>query len=53
MNKEVLATVAGEEITIEAVSQKTGKKFKCKGKLENQTYNGNSFVGFKNTGFVN
>ena len=52
-DEECQKLLAGEEITIEAVSQKTGKKFKCKGKLENQTYNGNSFVGFKNTGFVN
>lgn len=42
----------GEEIEIEAVSSKTGKSFKCKGKLERQTFNGKEFVGFKNTGFV-
>lgn len=37
----------GEEIEIEAVSSKTGKSFKCKGKLERQTFNGKEFVGFK------
>lgn len=43
----------GEEIEIEAVSSKTGKSFKCKGKLEEQEYNGRTYVGFKSTGFVN
>lgn len=43
----------GEEIEIEAVSSKSGKSFKCRGKLENQEYNGRKFVGFKNLGFVN
>ena len=43
----------GEEIEIDAVSAKTGKSFKCKGKLEEQEYNGRTFVGFKSTGFVN
>lgn len=43
----------GDEIEIEAISSKTGKSFKCKGKLEKQTYNGREFIGFKNTGFAN
>lgn len=43
----------GEEIEIEAVSAKSGNTFKCTGKLEEQEYNGNKYVGFKNTGFVN
>ena len=43
----------GDEITIEAVSSKTGKPFKCKGKLANLEYNGKSYIGFNNTGFVN
>lgn len=43
----------GEEIEIEAVSAKSGKSFKCKGKLEEQEFKGKKFVGFKNTGFVN
>lgn len=42
----------GEEIEIEAISSKTGKSFRCKGKLEEQTFNDKSFVGFKNTGFA-
>lgn len=45
--------LAGKEITIEAVSAKTGRTFKCKGKLSNQTYNGKKFVGFERTEFVN
>ena len=52
-NEECEKLLKGEEIIIEAVSAKTQKKFKCKGKLENQVFNGNSFVGFKNTGFIN
>lgn len=43
----------GDEITIEATSSKTGKTFKCTGRLEEQEYNGHSYVGFKSTGFVN
>ena len=43
----------GEEIEIEAVSSKTGKPFRCKGHLEEQEFNGHSYVGFKSTGFVN
>lgn len=37
----------GEVIEIEAISSKTQKPFKCKGKLEEQEYQGNKFVGFK------
>jgi DNA topoisomerase-3 len=43
----------GEEIEIEAVSAKSGKTFRCTGKLSNLTYKGKSYVGFENTGFVN
>lgn len=43
----------GEEIEIEAVSSKTGKTFRCTGKLSNLTFKGKSYVGFENTGFVN
>jgi DNA topoisomerase-3 len=43
----------GEEIEIEAVSSKSGKTFRCTGKLANLTYNGRKYVGFDNTGFVN
>lgn len=44
---ECEALCRGETIEIEAVSSKTGKPFKCKGKLENQSFNGRDFVGFK------
>lgn len=37
----------GETIEIEAISNKTKKPYKCVGKLEEQVYNGNKFVGFK------
>ena len=43
----------GEEIIIDAISLKTGKPFKTAGKLDVQEWNGNMFVGFKSTGFVN
>lgn len=43
-----------EEIEItDCVSSKTGKTFGVKGKLENQTFNGKKFVGFKSLGFLN
>lgn len=45
--------LAGKEIIIECVSAKTGKAFKCKGKLANLTYNGKGYVGFDRTEFVN
>ena len=44
--------LAGEEIEITAVSAKTGKEFKCAGKLSQQEYNGNQFVGFERTRFI-
>lgn len=43
----------GDEITIEAVSSKTGKSFKCTGVLAEQTFNDRKYIGFKSTGFVN
>lgn len=43
----------GEEITIDAVSSKTGKPYKCKGILADQEFQGHAFVGFSRTGFVN
>lgn len=52
-DEECEKLLAGEEITIEATSAKTGKPFRCKGKLSEQEYNGNSFVGFERTEFVN
>jgi hypothetical protein len=43
---EVQKLLAGEMIEFEATS-KAGKTYKAKGKLEEQEYNGNKFVGFK------
>ena len=48
---EVERLLAGETIVIEAKG-KSGKEFKCKGKLEKQEYNGHEFYGFNNLGFV-
>lgn len=43
-----------EEIEVtDCVSSKTGKTFGVHGKLENQTFNGRKFVGFKSLGFLN
>ena len=43
----------GDTIEIEAVSSKSGKEFKCRGKLEEQEYNGKTYVGFKFIEYVN
>lgn len=45
--------LAGEEIEIEAVSVKTGKGFRCAGRLANLEYNGQGYVGFERTRFIN
>lgn len=52
-DEECEKLLAGEEIEIEATSAKTGKAFRCAGKLSRQTYNGKDFVGFERTRFVN
>lgn len=44
---ECEALLTGNEIIIEAVSKKTGKKFSVAGKLGQSTYEGKSFVGFQ------
>lgn len=49
---EVEKLLAGEEIIIDAVSN-DGKPYRCKGKLARQEFNGNEYVGFLRTGFVN
>ena len=49
---ECEALCNGDEIEIEAVSSKTGKPFKCKGKLAEQEFNGRTYIGFMNTGFA-
>lgn len=41
----------GEKIEVSLVS-KEGKPYKIEGQLEEQEYNGNKYVGFKNLGFV-
>lgn len=46
-DEECKALANGDTIEIQAVSAKTGNPFKCKGKLEVQTYNGRKFLGFK------
>lgn len=43
----------GEEITIQCTSAKTGKEYEATGKLAQQTFNGNAFVGFKRTDDTN
>lgn len=51
---ECEALCRDEEIEIaDCVSAKTGKTFGVKGKLEKQTFNGHSYVGFKSLGFLN
>lgn len=52
-DKECADLLNGKEIAIEAVSAKTGRAFKCKGRLARQTYNGRQYVGFERTEFVN
>lgn len=44
---ECKALANGDTIEIQAVSAKSGEPFKCKGKLEVQTYQGRKFLGFK------
>lgn len=46
-DEEIEKLFAGEEIEIEATSQKTGNTFTVSGKLEAQEYEGYPFVGFK------
>ena len=46
-DEEQKALFADQTITFEYVSGKTGKSQVATGKLENQTYNGAAFVGFK------
>lgn len=52
-DEECERLLAGEEIEIEAVSGRTGKPFKCRGKLARLNYNGVSYVGFDRIEFVN
>lgn len=52
-DEECQKLLNGEEITIDAISAKTGKSFKCKGILAKQEFQGHPFVGFSRTAFVN
>jgi len=46
-DEEVAALLAGQTIKFQAVSQKTGNYYTATGKLAEQEYSGNKFVGFK------
>lgn len=46
-DEEVEKLLNGEELEIEATSQKTGKPYKVRGKLAQGTYKGKKFWGFK------
>ena len=46
-DEEVQALLNNQVITFDAVSQRTGNSYKAKGKLAEQEYNGNTFIGFK------
>lgn len=48
--KEIDALLAGKEITFDYVAA-GGKHYGATGKLERQSYNGNSFWGFKNNSY--
>lgn len=50
---ECVKLAAGETIEIEAVSSKSGNPFKCRGHLEESTYKGRKYLGFKCLEFVN
>lgn len=52
-DEECKKLLDGEEIEIEAVSARTGKAFRCAGKLSELTYNGQTYVGFERTRFLN
>ena len=51
-DEEVERLLDGEEIEIECTSA-AGKPYKCAGKLANLNYNGQDYVGFERTRFVN
>ena len=51
---ECEALCAGEEIEVLGlISKKTGNTYGVKGHLAELDYNGNKYVGFESTGFVN
>ena len=49
---ECSALLRGEEITITGLTSKSGSTYGVKGKLSEQTYNGNKYIGFERTGFA-
>lgn len=50
---EIKDLLAGKEIVITAISSRTLKDFKCRGRLSRQVYGGREYVGFERTGFIN
>ena len=46
-DEEVQHLLKGEVIAFETTSNKTGNKYTAKGRLEEQSYEGRAFVGFK------
>ena len=46
-DEEITKLLAGESIKFQAKSQKTGNFYSVEGKLAEQEYKGNKFVGFK------
>lgn len=49
---ECEALLRGEEINVYGLVSKTGNTYGVKGKLSEQEYNGNKFIGFERTGFA-
>ena len=52
-DEEIERLLNGEEIEITAVSASKGTEFKCAGRLADLTYNGQQYVGFERTRFLN
>lgn len=51
-DEEVAALLAGQEIQLTGLKDKNGDEYGVQGKLDNQTYNGHDFIGFKNLKFL-
>lgn len=51
-DEECERLLAGEEIEIKGLRRKNGKTYSVKGKLEQQTYEGHDYVGFKGSEFT-
>lgn len=50
---EIAKLLDGEEIEIEAFSKRNNSTYRCKGRLARLSFNGNDFIGFERTGFIN